>query len=82
MVFYNRLIDQLRRVPHVRWRLPPGFFSSGERQRVNIARSFFSRHPVFLIDEPKASLDAASRRTVVDLIDETKRDGRYTRHIP
>ena len=42
--------------------------SGGEQQRVNIARGFIARHPVLLLDEPTASLDAANRQVVLDLI--------------
>ena len=33
------------------------------------------RRPILLLDEPTASLDAANRRIVVELIDEAKRNG-------
>ena len=56
-------------------RLPPSTFSGGEQQRVNIARGFISDHPILLLDEPTASLDAANREVVVDLIAEKKRAG-------
>ncbi|WP_407179087.1 phosphonate C-P lyase system protein PhnL [Bradyrhizobium sp. STM 3562] len=57
------------------WSLPPSTFSGGEQQRVNIARGFISDHPILLLDEPTASLDAANRQIVVNLIDEKKRAG-------
>ena len=41
--------------------LPPATFSGGEQQRVNIARGFIADHPILLLDEPTASLDAANR---------------------
>jgi len=59
-------------IPERLWTLPPSTFSGGEQQRVNIARGFISDHPVLLLDEPTASLDAANREVVVDLIDEKK----------
>ena len=59
-------------VPERLWRLPPATFSGGEQQRVNIARGFVARHPILLLDEPTASLDAANRACVVDLIAEKK----------
>jgi len=55
--------------------LPPATFSGGEQQRVNLARGFVARWPVMLLDEPTASLDAANRDAVVDLIDATKAEG-------
>jgi alpha-D-ribose 1-methylphosphonate 5-triphosphate synthase subunit PhnL len=57
------------------WQLPPSTFSGGEQQRVNIARGFISDLPILLLDEPTASLDAANRAVVVDLVAEKKRDG-------
>ena len=67
--------ELLRRlnIPERLWPLPPATFSGGEQQRVNIARGFISDLPVLLLDEPTASLDAANRAVVVELIDEKKR---------
>lgn len=50
--------------------LPPATFSGGEKQRVNIARGFLTDHPVLLLDEPTASLDAGNRDVVVGMIRE------------
>ena len=62
-------------IPERLWALPPSTFSGGEQQRVNIARGFISDLPILLLDEPTASLDAANRAVVVDLIGEKKRSG-------
>jgi alpha-D-ribose 1-methylphosphonate 5-triphosphate synthase subunit PhnL len=62
-------------IPERLWALPPSTFSGGEQQRVNIARGFISGLPILLLDEPTASLDAANRAVVVDLIDQKKRAG-------
>lgn len=62
-------------IPEHLWRLPPSTFSGGEQQRVNIARGFISKLPILLLDEPTASLDAANRAVVVELIDRKKRQG-------
>jgi alpha-D-ribose 1-methylphosphonate 5-triphosphate synthase subunit PhnL len=62
-------------IPERLWSLPPSTFSGGEQQRVNIARGFISNLPVLLLDEPTASLDAANRAVVVDLIAAKKREG-------
>jgi len=62
-------------IPERLWALPPSTFSGGEQQRVNIARGFISDLPILLLDEPTASLDAANRAVVVDMIDEKKRAG-------
>jgi alpha-D-ribose 1-methylphosphonate 5-triphosphate synthase subunit PhnL len=57
-------------------RIPPATFSGGEQQRVNIARGFLADLPILLLDEPTASLDAANRAVVVELIAEKKRQGK------
>jgi alpha-D-ribose 1-methylphosphonate 5-triphosphate synthase subunit PhnL len=56
--------------------LPPATFSGGEQQRVNLARGFIGGHPVLLLDEPTASLDAENRQVVIGMIQEAKRVGR------
>jgi alpha-D-ribose 1-methylphosphonate 5-triphosphate synthase subunit PhnL len=62
-------------IPERLWSLPPSTFSGGEQQRVNIARGFISDHPILLLDEPTASLDARNRDVVVELIAAKKRAG-------
>lgn len=62
-------------LPERLWSLPPATFSGGEQQRVNIARGFITHHPVLLLDEPTASLDATNRAVVVGLIAEKKAAG-------
>ncbi len=57
-------------IPERLWKLPPSTFSGGEQQRVNIARGFISDLPILLLDEPTASLDAANRAVVVELVAE------------
>lgn len=62
-------------LPERLWSLPPATFSGGEQQRINIARGFITPHPVLLLDEPTASLDASNREVVVEMIAGKKRDG-------
>ena len=62
-------------VPQRLWALPPATFSGGEQQRINIARGFLADKPLLLLDEPTASLDAANRAVVADLINAKKRRG-------
>jgi alpha-D-ribose 1-methylphosphonate 5-triphosphate synthase subunit PhnL len=74
---HQRAAQLLHRVniPERLWSLPPSTFSGGEQQRVNIARGFISDHPILLLDEPTASLDAKNREIVVELIAAKKRAG-------
>lgn len=62
-------------LPERLWNLPPATFSGGEQQRVNIARGFVGDHPLMILDEPTASLDAANSAAVVQLISERKAKG-------
>ncbi len=55
--------------------LPPATFSGGEQQRVNLARGFVAAHPILLLDEPTASLDADNAAVVIGLIREAKARG-------
>jgi alpha-D-ribose 1-methylphosphonate 5-triphosphate synthase subunit PhnL len=55
--------------------IPPATFSGGEQQRVNLARGFIAGHPILLLDEPTASLDAANRTVVVAMVREAKARG-------
>lgn len=62
-------------IPERLWALPPATFSGGEQQRVNIARGFMGGHPLLLLDEPTASLDARNRAVVLDLVAEKRASG-------
>ena len=62
-------------LPERLWNIAPATFSGGEQQRVNIARSFVDPSAIMLIDEPTASLDAANRDVVVELIAEARAAG-------
>ncbi|MTH98179.1 phosphonate C-P lyase system protein PhnL [Roseibium sp. RKSG952] len=70
-----RLLLARLNVPERLWDLPPATFSGGEQQRVNIARGFIAPYPLLLLDEPTASLDAANRRVVIELVEEKKAEG-------
>ena len=62
-------------LPQSLWELPPATFSGGEQQRVNIARGFIEPARLLLLDEPTASLDAANRRVVIELIYQARQAG-------
>jgi alpha-D-ribose 1-methylphosphonate 5-triphosphate synthase subunit PhnL len=70
----GELLSRLN-IPARLWPLAPATFSGGEQQRVNIARGLIAGHPVLLLDEPTASLDAANRDVVADLIVEARQRG-------
>ncbi len=70
----QELLRRLR-IPDALWPLPPATFSGGEQQRVNIARTLIVDYPILLVDEPTASLDAANRGTVLELLGEARDRG-------
>jgi heme exporter protein A len=51
------------------------YLSSGQRRRLGLARLILSSRPLWLLDEPLSSLDAAGRRLTAELIGEHCDDG-------
>lgn len=54
--------------------VPVGRLSGGEQQRLRIAQALVADPALLLADEPLLSLDLASQRVVVDLLDRRRRD--------
>jgi heme exporter protein A len=55
--------------------LPVQFLSAGQRRRLALARLLVAPRPIWLLDEPLASLDAAGRKLVVSLISKHLAEG-------
>jgi alpha-D-ribose 1-methylphosphonate 5-triphosphate synthase subunit PhnL len=70
----RELLARLR-LPPALWELYPATFSGGEKQRINIIQAVITRPRLLLLDEPTASLDAATARQAIQLILELKAQG-------
>lgn len=55
--------------------LPAGILSAGQKRRLGLARLALARRPLWLLDEPTVSLDAASVDVLSDLIWEHRAAG-------
>ncbi|TVP97882.1 MAG: ABC transporter ATP-binding protein [Planctomycetaceae bacterium] len=61
-----------------------GFMSTGMRQKLAIAAVIGTRSQVLILDEPTANLDPTIRSRVLELVLETKREGRtviFSSHV-
>ncbi|CAN5453353.1 ATP-binding cassette domain-containing protein [soil metagenome] len=58
--------------------------STGQKQRTSIARTILHDPPVLFFDEPTAGLDVVASQTVMEFIEEARRDGKtivFSTHI-
>jgi zinc/manganese transport system ATP-binding protein len=53
---------------------PVGVLSGGEQQRLRVAQALVCQPRLLLVDEPLLSLDLASQRIVVDLLEDHRRE--------
>ena len=48
--------------------IPAGYLSAGQKRRLALARLAVAARPLWLLDEPTVSLDAASTKVLIDVI--------------
>ena len=49
--------------------LPVGYLSAGQRRRLGLARLLATERPIWLLDEPSASLDAAGQELLAQMME-------------
>ena len=65
--------------------IPAGYLSAGQKRRLGLARLLVAPRPIWLLDEPTVSLDAASTDVLAGVINEHLKGGGITvaaTHIP
>lgn len=54
-----------------------GKLSTGEKQKVSIARVMINNPDIFILDEPTLGLDVITSKTIVEFIKRSKKRGKY-----
>jgi heme exporter protein A len=54
---------------------PAGYLSAGQKRRLALSRLAAAHRPLWLLDEPTASLDAASVTLLIDAVNAHRADG-------
>ena len=65
--------------------VPAAWLSAGQRRRLGLSRLLLAHRPVWLLDEPTVSLDAASVQTLAEIVAEHSERGGIViaaTHIP
>ncbi|MBI5864355.1 MAG: ABC transporter ATP-binding protein, partial [Planctomycetes bacterium] len=70
----DELVDFLHMTDFLKLRC--GALSTGQKQRVSIARALIADPPILIMDEPTLGLDVLSNRIILDLIDVQARAGK------
>lgn len=54
---------------------PAAYLSAGQRRRLALARLLVAKRPIWLLDEPSVSLDAASVASLADIVETHRQNG-------
>lgn len=55
--------------------IPAGYLSAGQKRRLALGRLAVARRPLWILDEPTVSLDAASVRVLIEAVNEHLKTG-------
>lgn len=73
----EELLDRVN-IPISRAACPPRLFSGGMQQRVQIAKALSNNPPILLLDEVTTGLDLSVQASVLDLIQQIRRDSQVS----